>query len=343
MDERVKQGEAGDREAPSAEAHSFSPAFMKRLRLSPSASVTPAEDRVLLRSDLGTFAVSGKDVRTFLERIVPLLDGSRDGAEIAAALGTYTPRSVEALLGLLDERGLLERVEERDADSDPALRGQDAFLRRWGGPAGEPAARLARAHVAVVGLGPVAEVALRALARSGLARIDVVGPPGDALSALGAEVAAQARRCRVEARPSPSEGATLWVVAVSLGDAAEIERISRLAHHAAVPSLWGALSGGSAILGPLVKPGLTACRVCAAEGALNPLAPGVAGPAAHPQRMAGLLGSALALEAQKVLFGYAESTLAGQVSIRDLRTLEARRHMLVRLPWCRVCGARPTA
>ena len=88
---------------------------MTRLRLSPSASVTPAGDLVLLRSDLGTFAVRGADTRAFLDHIVPLLDGSRDAAEIAAALHPYSPRSVEAYASDL---GKLCALEARQCHAD---------------------------------------------------------------------------------------------------------------------------------------------------------------------------------------------------------------------------------
>lgn len=314
---------------------------MTRLRLNPSASVTPAGDEVLLRSDLGTFAVRGADTRAFLDHIVPLLDGSRDAAEIAAALHPYSPRSVEALLDLLDKRGLLDRVG--DEGEDDRLRGQEEFLRRWAGGSGEAARSLRSAHVAIIGLSPWAEAAARAIAASGVAAVDLVAPPGARREALLAEIAAAAPRCRVEARSAPAERASLWAVGASLDDDHEIARIARLAHEARTPTLWASLAGAAAVMGPLVKPGLTACRVCMMDEALGPPRPGAANHPPFAPGMIGTLGAALALEALKVLSGYTESSLAGQVSIQDLRTFESRRHMLVRVPWCRVCGARPSS
>ena len=318
---------------------------MTRLRLSPSASVTPAGDLVLLRSDLGTFAVRGADTRAFLDHIVPLLDGSRDAAEIAAALHPYSPRSVEALLDLLDKRGLLDRVgdEIEGEGEDDRLRGQEEFLRRWAGGSGEAARSLRSAHVAIVGLSPWADVAARAIAASGVAAVDLVGPPGARREALLAEIAAAAPRCRVEARGAPAERASLWVVGASLDDDQEIARIARLAHEARTRTLWASLAGAAAVMGPLVKPGLTACRVCMMDEALGPPRPGAANHPPFAPGVIGTLGAALALSALQVLSGYTESSLAGQVSIQDLRTFESRRHMLVRVPWCRVCGARPSS
>jgi hypothetical protein len=48
------------------------------------------------------------------------------------------------------------------------------------------------------------------------------------------------------------------------------------------------------------------------------------------------------MEAIKVLSGYTRETLGGRVLIQDLGTFETRIHTLVRLPWCRVCGASPS-
>ena len=63
---------------------------MPSIRLSRSASITPTDVGVLLRSDLGAFQLTGSDVGAFLERMVPLLDGSRDREAIVEALADYS-------------------------------------------------------------------------------------------------------------------------------------------------------------------------------------------------------------------------------------------------------------
>src|SRR6476659_293917 len=84
---------------------------MSKLRLSPAAAVTRAGSTVVLRSDLGTFRLQGEDVGIFVERVVPLLDGSRDAAAVAAALPEYSASSVGSLVELLRQKGLVETVE----------------------------------------------------------------------------------------------------------------------------------------------------------------------------------------------------------------------------------------
>ena len=147
---------------------------MPRVRLSPSASVTPTPKGVLLRSDLGTFEIGGADVGAFLEAIVPLLDGSWDRDEIAGALDEFSPRSVLALLDLLEKKGLLEAVFEEDARLDERWRGQEDFFRKWA-RSPEPMARtLTEARVLLVGLSPWGAAAAGELAASGVGRIDVL-------------------------------------------------------------------------------------------------------------------------------------------------------------------------
>lgn len=346
-----------EQEAPSKET--------ARIRISSSASVTPTDEGVILRSDLGTFQVDGPDVGTFLDRIVPLLDGSKDEKGIIEALADYSPQSVTAFLGLLWDRGLLEPVA-----ADAARRcGPDAFFRSWHMDPGEAAEQLRKARVLLVGLEPWGAAAAIELAAAGLGALHVVdggacGPQGAAPArgragaapapsrreALAARLAEEAPWCRVEVSAMDAQEAAIaggpWallVAAVPPDDARQVERVSRLAHRAGVVSLWSHLSGTALVLGPLVTPGRTACRVCAAAGGVNPLGawPPAGTPAPSsgaPRAMGQLLGHMVAMEALVEITKYTHSELGGRLLVEDLRTLEASRHALVRLPWCPVCG-----
>lgn len=81
---------------------------MNRIRLRPSASITPTPSGVVLRSDLGVFHLQGADVRRFLTRLVPLLDGSRDTNAVQEALPGYSGTSIRVFLTLLTQKGLVE-------------------------------------------------------------------------------------------------------------------------------------------------------------------------------------------------------------------------------------------
>ncbi len=246
---------------------------MTKLLWSPAASLVPTERGLALRSDLGTFLLEGDDAAVFATKLVPLLDGTRDEAAVAAALPAYSAASVGRLLSLLRDRGLVDErgLEERE----PSWSGERAFLRATRGSA-------ARA----------------------------------------------------------SSGKALLVVVTGRDDAGEIERISRLAHEAKVATLWSHLEGHTAILGPLVTPGETACRVCAGQGPFAPAAlQGSAGGEPADPLDPAIFAELVALEALRILAGPDPSELGGRLRVEDLRAHTSTRYTLVRIPWCPVCGS----
>src|SRR4030081_809620 len=101
---------------------------MAGLRLSPSASVTRTDVGVILHSDLGSFKLDGPDLGQFMDRVFPLLDGTRDGAAVAAEVTEFSKKSVLALLDVLKSHQLVVEAGE----SDPtALDGQRTFFDQW--------------------------------------------------------------------------------------------------------------------------------------------------------------------------------------------------------------------
>jgi bacteriocin biosynthesis cyclodehydratase domain-containing protein len=267
---------------------------MPRVRLSPSASVTPTPQGALLRSDLGTFAIRGADVGAFLGAIVPLLDGSRDRDEIAGALEEFSPRSVLALLDLLEKKGLLEAAPEEDAPLDERWRGQEDYFRKWSRSPGPMMRSLAEARVLLVGLSPWGAAAAGELAAAGVGRIDVIdiaeageldpSPRGEALLKAMAEVSPW---CRAAVAPlawpcddalDAGAGARRiasgivaggrdrihLVIGAAPGDQVSLLRsLARFALAMDVTSLYGDLDAASGLIGPVVVPGKTACWSCA--------------------------------------------------------------------------------
>lgn len=337
---------------------------MPRIRLRPSAGVTPTDAGVILRSDLGTFQITGPDVGAFLDQMVPLLDGSRDREALVQALAGYSRPSVTAFLELLTQRGLIEAVPGAPA----RFRGPEEFFRAWSADPEEVMPRITRARVLVVGLEPWGAVAAIELAAAGIGALHViddgaVGPEdtarrrghGEAAIAtarreiVAAMLAEQAPWCRVEESPMEVLDAdvliatgpwSLLVAAVPLGDPALVERAARLAQRAGVVSLWSHVEGTRAVLGPLVTPGRTACRICATVDALNPplAAHSHSAPAPQAGAVGQILGHMVAMEALRVISGYTPSELGGRLLIEDLTTHDTSFHTLVRFPSCRVCG-----
>jgi ribosomal protein S12 methylthiotransferase accessory factor len=272
---------------------------MSRLRLSPAASVTPTGGTVLLRSDLGTFQLDGDDVRVFLERMLPLLDGSRDAAAVAAELPDYSGPSVRSLLELLRQRGLVEEVAEAVAEGDAAgaeaaaasgrRAAQERFFQAWERP--DASARLAATRLLVLGAAPWGTVAAIELAAAGVGSIhllddgtvtaddvlavrswqdgDVGRPRREAVAAAVARAAADCRFTSAPAATVPgglevaAEGPwDLLLTGLAADDLHLLRHAAEWAHRQGVPSLHGHLDGFEAWIGPGVVPGETACWNC---------------------------------------------------------------------------------
>lgn len=266
---------------------------MSGLRLHPGVRAIPARTGVFLRSDLTTFLVRGRDAQAFQDRVLSLLDGTRDRAAIAAEAGERAGSVIDALAA----RGMIAEGEVGPRD------GLSAFVRALGGDA-----RRVEAAVVVAGRASWADAAARALA------------------AAGARVSREVRSIA---------GAALVIGAVDPGDRAATARISADAHRAGTRSLWGQVAGPALIVGPLVVPGETACRVCA-EAEIQPGRRAVRG-RARPLDAA-LLADLAALHALTILAGAAPSRLGGRILIEDREARTSSLASLVRLPSCPVCG-----
>jgi hypothetical protein len=286
---------------------------MNALRLSRAATLTRIPGGVLLRSDLGTFQITGADLQTFVGELVPLLDGSRDREAVVAALPRYAPASVARFLDLLAQRGLLE--DEAARADDARRRGALAFLARWPGSPVEALDRLAKARVLLAGDEPWGEAAARALHHAGVRAI-----------------------ARFTGRAADTDD-SLVVAAVSSEDVAMTEHVAGLAHRVGVRALWSHLAGSRAVVGPLTVPGRTACPICARSEALGPRLSEAPRRGPRAALMAELLGQLVALQVLAVTMGHTQTNLGGRALVQDLDTFETTLVTLVRLPWCRVCGA----
>ena len=182
-------------------------------------------------------------------------------------------------------------------------------------------------------------------------------------AALAAALSRSFPRCRVTSAPltltEPGELAvreTEWDLTIAAGGRDELrlfQSVARFAHAHRIRSLFGCIDGLDAIIGPAVMPGRTACWNCARlrqvaasddpgamhdlHGALLSRSPGRR-LHTYLAPMGPLAGQMLALEAVKLLSGYAPSYLVGRILMLHLVTLKTEFHTVVRLPWCAVCG-----
>ena len=136
-------------------------------------------------------------------------------------------------------------------------------------------------------------------------------------------------------------------------DIAQHLKLARFTHKAGLNALFGSLQGFEAFVGPVTIPGKTACWNCCRlrllANAAHPWAAHVLQESLFSQRatphsrmtlapMASLLGHLLALEALKLLSGYARCQLLGRLLVQNMVTLETTRHTIIPMPWCEVCG-----
>jgi ribosomal protein S12 methylthiotransferase accessory factor len=297
---------------------------MSKLRISPAARMTATDDGILIGSDLGTFQLHGADVKVFAGVIGPLLDGSRDADQVAAAVTGYSRSSVLSFLELLRQRGLLESLDDAARGAGPAagIEPQERFFQAFALDPQATTARLRNAKVLLAGAEPWGAAAALELAAAGVGAIhlaagDQIVSPEDllALRAFGAGDLGRPRRdalreailrqspaCAVTGGPLAEDkkaglkvaGGPFSLLIAALGgdDLFGLQRVARFAHAAGLPSLYGHLDGFESWVGPVVMPGQTACWNCLRLRRLAVVSSHTAGAkAAHDLDAAGLKAS----------------------------------------------------
>ena len=269
---------------------------MARIRISRSASVTFTADAALFRTDLGTIALDGPDVVSFLTRLVPLLDGSSDVDGIARTLAhEYTRASVVALVGLLVQRGLVEDVQDVASsdgfEHDTRFTGQVEYFAQWTDDPFAALQHLRNARVIVVGLEPWGIGTAVELAASGAGTLHLVDDravsDGDLLAARVLTRDHVGSR-RTDAVAAVLAGSAPWTVVTTgtfdggdprgdliprgqwdlviatttVDDLATLDAVARTTQTRGIPSLYAHLDRLDAVVGPLVIPGETACWNC---------------------------------------------------------------------------------
>lgn len=199
-----------------------------------------AEDEGRLIFEFGGEAVclEGQATRTLLPALLPLLDGTRTRAELAATLGEPARPAVEAALSLLAEQGLLTEGPPLDtAEPAPFLAAARAGASTGAASPATARSRLRAAEVGVLGSGATAAEIARLLRLSGVGRVAPVG------------------------WDEPFGG--VGVVAPGDGEGALVPALNERLLAAQTPWLQVlAFDGSFAAVGPLYVPGETCCYEC---------------------------------------------------------------------------------
>ncbi len=132
-----------------------------RVVADPSALWCATPEGAHVQTARGAWELRGESVARWLDRLVPLLDGDHEVAELTEGLDADRARVLTDLVEALVERGIAVRT----------TRSADEPIAHWlGGPGGPaPVGRPVR----VVGLGPIAEELVAAAARAGVTGVAV--------------------------------------------------------------------------------------------------------------------------------------------------------------------------
>jgi bacteriocin biosynthesis cyclodehydratase domain-containing protein len=168
-----------------------------RLKIADRVTLLPdGPDRVYAHSWTQPLSLVGRANR-ILPELIPLLDGSRTGGEIVAALDGYGADAVAAVIRDLVSAGIVEPADPADGQRTAAERAQVAFFSQFALPpeftetptsrglartGAEYQARLAEARIAVLGAGRIGARLVQGLAASGARHLTVLDP-----AAVGAD------------------------------------------------------------------------------------------------------------------------------------------------------------
>lgn len=264
--------------------------IVKKLRLTPAASVTPMDDGILLQSDLGSYQLQGRDIRVFVTDVMPMLEQNKTLEEICAALADYDNDSIASVINVLKECGLVEEISE-SADVPP-WPAHERFIRQWKSEEANDGG-LHQKRVLITGLEPWAIKAADELATVGIAHLHLIDHGVITEDDLLFHRAFSDRHLgmnRAEALKDTLQACTAWcdvtietditlsdtgvfepqrddtwdLVMITLGNEAQyaIKAISEYVQHKGLTALYGAVDGLESHVGPLVVPGETACWNC---------------------------------------------------------------------------------
>nr|ACS83771.1 hypothetical protein [Nonomuraea sp. WU8817] len=176
------------------------------LLLRPDAHYAEVDGGVYVLSHQGETFISGTSVHRWLDRLAPLLDGTRTLDQLTAGLPADRAGFVARLVGTLTERGLVREVGPAVSDTlTDAERGEHrallAYLGYFHDSPGRVLEDVRDTPTAIVGSGPLAAAVVRACAAAGLRRVEIGEEAGAARVVVHvAERAEPERAARLERR-----------------------------------------------------------------------------------------------------------------------------------------------
>ena len=321
------------------------------------------DGRVVLSRGIAKVLLAGEGADSVAEALLPLLDGTRERAEIVDAFPRPLRPEVDRILGRLIDRRLVGPGEAAEPDADVL---QSSFYASFGPAAGGARAQLAAADVVVYGVNLIARSLVRSLSELGIGRLTLVEHPllSDEHAPSGLDGldgrADTATRLRVVDGEPELEGVSLVCATSDLGEPEALADVNRLAVREDRLFLPAWVADMSGYVGPLVHPFETACFRCyrlradsndpsyavwrqvrkqATEDPVGRASAGLLPP------MAAVVGEIAAIEVVKALTQFAPSDAVGRLIEINLVSFVSTVHRVLKVPRCPDCSdttRRPT-
>lgn len=354
--------------------------------LAAGIDIVPLNDGSLLcRSDTLAIRVEGAFARVLAQRVLPLLDGKRGFEQVAALLPDLPGDDLRQRLDSLVQAQVLVRREQpaSTAETNPALAPLLVMLETIGLDTQAALGQLQQLRIMIVGLEAHGAQLAANLADCGVGSLVLVDPfpcrPGNLrlMPLIGPEAVGVAReqalQTALQARGVTTEitiggaqeltkeriaalatGAHLLVGCFDKGFSATNHWINRASLAQGIPALYAELRGHTALIGPGVLPGQSACYMCyrmrsiACEEEFNAamsyeeFLDRQKRPALHERGVLPMLptyvGSLLALEILKQLLSLSLPALTSNLLEFNALTLQTTTHPVLQKPDCPVCG-----
>ena len=253
------------------------------------------EEAIIFVSEARRVVVKGRNFREFVNRVVPLLNGTRSLDEIHSLVAdVFALTDLEGALRLLIAQGIIEDADSYPFDPAAVHRAlpQISYLRESHTDPLAAMHALARATVAIVGAGAVGVSAALSLVASRVGKIRCLDPlpvePSDCfltqhylqadvgrkrVEVLAERAAALNPDCSVQTFTAPIEddsdladfvsNADLALGAADAGMVSLHYKLNRVCLARGIPWSSARATAFEGVLGPTIFPGRTACFVCA--------------------------------------------------------------------------------
>lgn len=310
----------------------------------------------LIASEREIFRCQGKSVPILVDKVIPLLDGTRTVEQLCEALaGTLNEKGVRDLLELLSRyHVLVDAVGLTDiVDSDSGcFRGIHNLLSRYSDRPAPMLQALRNARVAVLGTGPLVQDTVQALAECAIGHIDVLWAGRHLPLETIERVVHRSFDVSEMTKVLPGATLTLALQDGEFGLVRPLRELNRLSLRELIPWLHVRLSlDAEAWIGPIyVKGGpcfecthwrsrsnlrsakeVEMCEALVADGIVSEKRMDFRPFQRH-------LASAVAFDVVQYIAGLDPNGLIERCRVVDLITHEASTHVILRHPYCKACG-----